>query len=165
MIPRPAAAASRVRWRRALGLAGALASALAGALVGASAAFADDGAGLDCTIRFELSGWSAIFERAEGSGTITCADGTSLPVVIHARGAGLTIGQSRINEGTGRFASVRQLDDVIGTYAESDAHAGLVRGAETQLLTNGKASLALAGKGDGYDLGVGIAAFTIVRAP
>ena len=56
---------------------------------------------------------------------------------------------------------MHQISDVIGTYAQGDVHAGLVKSGEAQLLTNGKVSLALAGKGEGYDLGIGIAGFTI----
>jgi hypothetical protein len=140
------------------------AATLAIALIGMSAALADDSPTLDCTIRFKLSGWSAIYERADGTGTIACADGTSLPVVIRARGAGLTVGKSKITNGTGKFARVHQISDVIGTYAQADVHAGVVKSGEAQLLTNGKVSLALAGKGEGYDLGVGLAGFTISRA-
>lgn len=140
------------------------AATLAIALIGMSAALADDSQTLDCTIRFKLSGWSAIYERADGTGTIACADGTSLPVVIHARGAGLTVGKSKITSGTGKFAHVHQISEVIGTYAQGDVHAGVVKSGEAQLLTNGKVSLALAGKGEGYDLGVGLAGFTISRA-
>jgi hypothetical protein len=142
-----------------------VAATLAIALIGTSAAFADDRPIIDCTMRFNLSGWSAIYERADGSGTISCADGTSLPVVIHARGAGVTVGKSKITNGTGKFAEVHQISDVIGTYAQGDVHAGIVKSGAAQLLTNGKVSLALAGKGEGYDLGIGIAGFTISRAP
>jgi len=142
-----------------------LAATLAIAIVGTSAAFADEPPTLDCTMRFQLSGWSAIYERVDGTGTIACADGTSFPVVIHARGAGLTVGKSKITSGTGKFAYVHEISDVIGMYAQGDVHAGAVKSGAAQLLTNGKVSLALAGKGEGYDLGIGIAGFTISRAP
>ena len=52
----------------------------------------------------------------------------------------------------------------VGAYAQGDLHAGIVKSGAAQLLTNGKVSLALAGKGEGYDLGIGIAGFTISRA-
>ena len=141
-----------------------VAATLAIAIVGTSVAFADEPPTVDCTMRFQLSGWSAIYERADGTGTIACTDGTSLPVVIHARGAGVTVGKSKITSGTGKFADVHRISDVIGTYAQGDVHAGIVKSGAAQLLTNGKVSLALAGKGEGYDLGVGIAGFTIGRA-
>ena len=55
---------------------------------------------------------------------------------------------------------MHQISDVIGTYAQGDVHC---RPGEVvaQSLTNGKVSLALAGKGEGYDLGIGVAGFTI----
>ena len=138
-----------------------VAATLAIALIGTSAAFADDRPIIDCTMRFNLSGWSAIYERADGTGTIACADGTSLPVVIQARGAGFTVGKSKITNGTGKFVHVRQISDVFGTYAQGDVHAGVVKSAEAEMLTNGKVSLGLAGTGEGVDLGIGMAGFTI----
>jgi hypothetical protein len=37
------------------------------ALIGASAALAAGRPTIDCTIRFQLSGWSAIYERVDGT--------------------------------------------------------------------------------------------------
>jgi len=140
-------------------------AALAIALLGASSAFAaDDPPAVDCTIRFKLSGWSAVYERADGTGIVNCEDGSSMPVVIHVRGAGISVGKSKIDNGTGKFSEVHKISDVLGSYAQTDVHAGAVKSATAQLLTNNKVSLALAGKGDGYDLGIGVAKFTISRA-
>src|ERR1700760_3629966 len=36
-----------------------------------------EGADLGCEIKFSLSGWSVIYKQAEGSGVVTCADGSS----------------------------------------------------------------------------------------
>ena len=83
-----------------------VAVALAIALIGMSAAFAENRPTLDCTIRFQLSGWSAIYERVDGTGIVACSDGMSLPVVVQARGAGLTVGKPKVTTGTGKFASV-----------------------------------------------------------
>jgi len=138
-----------------------VAATLAIALIGTSAAFAEDRAGLECTIRFQLSGWSAIYERVDGTGIVACSDGTSLPVLIQARGAGFTVGKSKITNGTGKFVHVRQISDVFGTYAQGDVHAGVVKSGEAEMLTNGKVSLGLAGTGEGVDLGIGMAGFTI----
>jgi len=59
-------------------------AALAIALVGMSAAFAEQPRRIDCTLRFQLSGWSALYERVDGSGIVACVDGTSLPVFRRA---------------------------------------------------------------------------------
>ncbi|MGZ8255652.1 MAG: hypothetical protein ACXWVT_12430, partial [Burkholderiaceae bacterium] len=115
------------------------------ALIGTSAALADDRSNLDCTIRFQLSGWSAIYERVDGTGIVACADGTSLPVLVQARGAGLTVGKAKVTSGTGRFTDVHQISDVIGTYAQGDVYAGVVKSGAAKSLTNGKVSLGLAG--------------------
>jgi len=138
-----------------------VAATLVIALVGTSAAFAEDRAGLECTIRFQLSGWSALYERVDGTGIVACSDDTALPVFVQAPGAGFTVGKPRITNGTGRFTHVRQISDVFGTYAQGDLYAGIVKSGETGLLTNGKVSLGIAVKGEGNDLGIDMAGFTI----
>jgi hypothetical protein len=100
----------RTRWHVALS-----AASLAVALVGASPAFAAGApAALDCAIEFQLKGWSAVYERADGTGTVRCTNGTSMPVVIRARGAGISVGKSKIEHGTGKFSGVYRLSDVLG---------------------------------------------------
>ena len=42
---------------------------------------------LDCKLRFSLSGWSAIYKHATGTGIVTCADGSSMNVAIPYRNA------------------------------------------------------------------------------
>ena len=118
-------------------------------------------ADLDCKLHFTLTGWSAIYKHAEGHGTVSCANGLSMPVEIEAKGIGLTAGKSRIDNGTGRFSDVRVIDDVLGSYAEGEAHAGVVKSGNVQVLTKGTVSLALAGKGEGVDLGLDIGNFTL----
>lgn len=118
---------------------------------------------LDCKLRFSLSGWSVIYKRADGTGTVTCADGTSMPVKITANGGGLTVGKSHIDNGTGKFSDVHKIDDVLGTYAQGDASIGAGKSGTAQVLTKGTVSLALAGAGEGIDIGVSFGGFTIER--
>jgi len=118
-------------------------------------------ADLDCKLRFSLTGWSAIYKHAEGHGVVTCANGLSMPVEIEAKGVGLTAGKTRVDNGTGRFSDVRTIDDVLGSYAEGEAHAGVVKSGNVQLLTKGTVSLALAGAGEGVDLGIDVGNFTL----
>lgn len=121
-------------------------------------------ANLDCKLRFSLSGWSAIYKHAEGSGVVTCENGSSMRVRIASKGGGLTVGKSHIDNGTGRFSDVHTINDVLGSYAQGEAHAGAVKSATAQVLTKGPVSLALAGKGEGFDIGVDIGEFTLTRA-
>ena len=121
-------------------------------------------ADLGCKLQFSLSGWSAIYKHAEGSGVVTCANGTSLPVKISAKGAGLTVGKSKVDNGTGRFTNVHSVSDVLGSYAEGEAHAGVVKSGSVQVLTKGTVSLALAGAGEGIDLGIDVGEFTLTKA-
>jgi len=131
---------------------------------GSLAAHAANSADLDCKLHFSLTGWSAIYKHAEGHGMVTCADGTKMPVVIEAKGAGLTVGKSHIDDGTGRFTDVHAIDEVLGRYVEGEAHAGVVKSGTAQLLTKGTVSLALGGKGQGVDIGIDVGELTLTPA-
>ena len=119
---------------------------------------------IDCHMNFKLSGWSAIYEHATGSGTVRCGDGQSMHVTIDAHGGGLTVGKYKINDGKGDFTGVTNINDVLGSYAEASAHAGVVKSSHAAALTKGNVSLALSGTGNGWDIGAGFAGFTIKKA-
>ena len=104
----------------------ALAAGLALAVFGSVQAHAES-ANLDCKLKFSLTGWSLIFKHAEGHGTVMCENGESMNVKISAKGGGLTVGKSHIDNGTGRFTDVHNINDVLGTYAQGDASAGAVK--------------------------------------
>ena len=118
---------------------------------------------LSCRMSFQLSGWSVFHKTATGSGTVTCSNGQSMHVKLRAKGGGLTVGKSHIDNGTGKFTDVHKIADVLGTYAQGDASAGLGKSGTAQVLTKGTVSLALAGSGEGVDLGVSFGGFTIER--
>ena len=119
---------------------------------------------LDCKMKFSLTGWSIIYKHAEGSGVITCADGATMPVKISAKGGGLTVGKSHVDNGTGKFTDVHRIEDVLGTYAQGDASIGAGKSGTAQVLTKGTVSLALAGAGEGVDIGGSFGGFTFERA-
>ncbi len=116
---------------------------------------------VDCKLNFNLSGWSAFYKTAKGTGTITCDDGSSLPVRISAKGGGVTFGKSTIENGTGEFSGVHNIRETLGTYAAAEAHAGAVKSSKAQVMTKGEVSLALAGTGKGWDLGLAFGNFVI----
>jgi len=118
----------------------------------------------DCEMRFNLTGWAAIYKHAEGNGVITCSNGESMNINIVARGGGLTAGKYQVEDGKGKFSDVSSLAELLGNYAQGEANAGLVKGGSAQVLTKGTVSLALAGKGEGVDLGISFGKFTISRA-
>jgi len=119
---------------------------------------------VDCEMRFNLSGWSAIYKHAEGSGTITCDNGKTFDVHIVAVGGGLTVGKYRVTNGKGKFAEVTSTDQLFGSYAQAEAQAGVVKSGTAQVLTKGSSTLALSGSGEGIDLGISFGKFTITRA-
>jgi hypothetical protein len=119
---------------------------------------------LDCKLHFSLNSWSIIYKQAKGKGLVECADGTSMHVYISAKGGGLTVGKSHIDNGTGTFSDIHSIRDVLGSYAQGEAHAGVVKSGDAQVLTKGTVSLALAGDGQGVDIGVDFGDFTLTRA-
>lgn len=147
------------RYLPMLGLVTALA---ASAMIPQHASAAE--AKLDCKLHFSTSSWSVIYKHVEGTGLVTCANGASMHVKIAAQGVGLTAGKSHIDNGVGTFTDVHTIDDVLGSYAQGEANAGLVKSGTAQILTKGTVSLALAGAGQGVDLGISIGKFTISRA-
>ena len=118
---------------------------------------------VDCTLRFSVSGWSIFYKTASGTGTVTCSNGQRAAVRIKSKGGGLTVGKSRITNGRGEFSGVRDIGDVFGTYATAEAHAGASKSSKAQVMTKGNVSLALAGTGEGWDLGVAFGKFVISR--
>lgn len=119
---------------------------------------------VSCTLKFSSTQWSVLYERAQGTGTVTCDNGKKMEVDISAKGVGITAGKWRIDHGTGKFTHVAKIRDVLGTYAALSANVGLVKAGTVQVLANGKVSLLLAGSGDGFDVGVTISQFKIERS-
>lgn len=116
---------------------------------------------VECRLDFSLTGWAVIYKQAEGRGTVTCGNGQSAPVSIVAKGGGLVAGKYRIDDGNGRFNKVRDIRETFGAYAQAEAEAGVVKSGTAQVLTKGDVSLALAGKGRGWDIGISFGRFKI----
>ena len=102
------------KWVMVAALAGA------GLLAGAPARAGE----ISCKMTFQLSGWSVFYKTAKGSGTVTCSNGQSMHVRLRAKGGGLTFGKTRISDGIGKFTGVNSIGDVLGHYANAEAHAG-----------------------------------------
>lgn len=119
------------------------------------------GGPIDCRLTFTMSGWSVFYKTASGTGTVSCDNGQRMAVRIRAKGGGLSFGKSRIENGTGEFSGVHHIREVLGTYATAEAHAGAVRSSKAQVMTKGEVSLALAGTGRGWDVGVAFGKFVI----
>lgn len=138
--------------------------ALGGVLSLAATASMADTAELSCKLQYRVKGWSAVVKVANGHGTVTCADGSSRDVTIKLRSIGATVGASQIDNGVGTFTHVLTIDDTLGTYAQSEVHGGLGKSGSAQALTKGTVSLALAGAGEGIDLGITVGELTISAA-
>jgi hypothetical protein len=118
---------------------------------------------IDCELKYWLAGWSAFYKTARGEGTITCDNGQKMRVAITLKGGGVTFGKTKIDDGRGKFSEVSNVNELLGGYAEAGVEAGAVKSTEATVLSNGTATLALAGKGQGWSLGISGAKFTITR--
>ena len=121
------------------------------------------GGDIDCKLDYNLTGWSLVYKHTTGTGTVRCDNGSVMPVKVSAKAVGLTAGKWHIDNGTGKFSDVHKISEVLGRYAQASANAGVVKSGEAQVLSKGPVSLALAGGGEGMNLGVDIGAFTIER--
>ena len=120
-------------------------------------------AATDCTMTFSMTGWSFFYRTAEGTGTISCENGQTANVAVWSKGGGVTFGRSKIKDGTGRFTEVDSIDDLFGTYVQTEAHAGAGKSSKASAMTKGTVSLSLVGKGKGVDVGVSFGKFVIEK--
>lgn len=121
-------------------------------------------ADLECKLSYSLTGWSLVYKHTSGTGVVTCNNGDSMPVRVTAKALGLTAGKWHIDNGKGTFSDVHDIHDVLGAYAQASANAGLAKSGEAQVLSKGPVSLALAGAGEGINLGVDVGQFKIEPA-
>lgn len=120
-------------------------------------------ANVSCKLQFTMEGWSAFYKTASGTGTVKCSNGQSMAVKLEARGGGLTVGKSKIENGQGQFSAVNNVNELLGAYVAAEAHAGAVKSAKAQVMTKGEVSLALSGTGRGWDLGIAFGKLEITR--
>lgn len=132
-------------------------------LLAALAAPAHAAGPIDCSLDFDLAGWSVFYKTSSGTGTVSCSNGERMTVKLQSRGGGLSFGKSRIDNGSGEFSGLRHIEDALGSYATAEAHAGAFKSSKAQVLTKGDVSLALAGTGRGWDVGIAFGRFTISR--
>ncbi len=115
-----------------------------------------------CTMTYNLSGFSFIYKQYDGIGNISCSNGERAQVALASKSIGFTLGKSEI-QGTGVFSEVKNINEIYGSYAALEGHAGATKSVDGQVLTCGEISLALSGNGRGVDIGVTIGALTISR--
>ena len=117
----------------------------------------------ECTMKYNLKGWSAFYKTAAGGGTIRCDNGQKANVRLSARGGGLTAGRTEIRDGIGYFSRVSSIDELFGRYDSASAGAAAGKAASAQALIKDNIHLSLTGKGKGVELGLALGRFTITR--
>jgi len=133
------------------------------ACVLASPLTATAGGKVECNIDFKMSGWSAFYKTATGTGTIKCSNGQSARVKLDAKGGGPTVGKSTIDKGHGQFSGVSNINELFGSYIQAEAGAGAVKSASATVMTKGEVSLAFSVTGSGWELGVAFGRLSIER--
>jgi hypothetical protein len=116
-----------------------------------------------CEMDFTLKGWSAVYKTASGHGSVTCDNGQTAEVHLSIKGAGLTAGKSEVRDGHAKFSQVSDVKELYGNYVAGGATVGVVKSGETQVMTKGEVSMALAGKGNGVELGISVNKFSITK--
>jgi hypothetical protein len=116
-----------------------------------------------CEMTFTMSGWSAFYKTAKGTGTITCDNGEHAAVKVWSKGGGITFGRSKIKDALGKFTEVDEISELFGTYVQGEAHAGAGKSTKASAMTKGEVSLALTGKGTGIDVGISFGKFVIEK--
>jgi hypothetical protein len=107
----------------------------------------------ECTMTFNLKGWSVFFEEATGTGVVTCNNGQKADVRLRVQGGGLSFGKYDVINGKGTFSDVTSIKEIYGGYVAGTAEAGAVKSASASVYTKGTVSLALAGTGRGVEIG------------
>jgi hypothetical protein len=121
-----------------------------------------------CTLKFDLHEWAALYESAKGTGKIACDNGQSARVAIRSKGGGLSVGKFKISGGRGSFTDVPSINELFGKYVAADTEAGARKAADAWVMfkdkDKNKVSLALAGTGQGWELGFSVDEFIITKA-
>src|SRR2546428_11240877 len=99
----------------------------------------------ECTMKYNLKGWSAFYKTAGGTGTIRCDNGQRANVRLSARGGGLTAGKTEIRDGMGYFTRVSSIDELFGRYDTASAAAAAGKAASAQALVKDNIRLSLTG--------------------
>jgi hypothetical protein len=118
---------------------------------------------ISCKMSYRLKGWSFAYKQYDGSGEVSCSNGQRAHVILESKSLGLSIGASEV-EGTGQFTALKDINEIYGTFASLEGHAGVTKSAAGQVLTRGVISLALSGEGRGIDIGVTLGGLKISHA-
>jgi hypothetical protein len=108
---------------------------------------------ITCKMTYRLKGWSFAYKQYDGTGAVSCSNGQQARVILASKSLGFSIGVSEI-EGTGQFTELKDINEIYGTFASLEGHAGVTKSAAGQVLTRGVVSLVLSGEGRGIDIGV-----------
>lgn len=118
---------------------------------------------IECTMKFNLKGWSVFYKTAEGAGSITCTNGQKVEVRISVKGGGITFGKYTIDDGNGRFTDLKDISEIFGGYVAAEAHAGAGKSKQASVYTKGEVSLAITGTGRGMNIGFDFGKLTIEK--
>ena len=117
----------------------------------------------ECSLTYNMKGWSAFYKTYKGTGTVRCPSGQSAQVNVSLKGGGFTFGASEIIDGKGRIRGVNKISDIYGGGFALGGHAGFIKSVEGRWVPKGSRTITLSGKGKGYDLGFSMGSFRISK--
>ena len=117
----------------------------------------------ECTMRYDLKGWSVFYKTAGGTGTIRCDNGQHATVRLSAKGGGLTAGKTEIHNGLGSFSKVSNISDLFGSYNAASAGAAAGKAVSVSTMKKGPVRLDMSGKGTGFELGAALGRLSITK--
>ena len=117
----------------------------------------------ECTMRYDLKGWSVFYKTAGGTGTIRCDNGQHATVHLSAKGGGLTAGKTEIHDGLGSFSKVANISDLFGSYNAASAGAAAGKAVSVSTMKKGPVRLEMSGKGSGFELGAALGRLNITK--
>lgn len=115
---------------------------------------------ISCSMTYKLEGFSLAYRQYDGTGEVNCDNGQKALVSLSSKSIGFTIGYSSI-EGEGYFTEVKNINEILGNYLSLGNHFGINKSVDRQILTSGEISLALTGRGHGFDIGFTIGDLSI----
>lgn len=117
----------------------------------------------NCTMQYDMKGWSAFYKTYKGTGVVKCPSGKTAKVNLSLQGGGFTFGASEIKGGTAKLMGIETLEDIYGGAFALGGHAGFGKSIEGRWVPRGARTVTLSGKGSGYDLGWSMGSFKISR--
>ena len=117
-----------------------------------------------CELSFASTNWWPLYRGFTGEGTVRCRDGQSMRVHVVGQGHELSVDRWKIAHGSGRYSQVTRMEDTLGHFVRTRDGSRLVKDAGAAVPEDARPHLALAGRGNGFEVDDAIEDLRIERA-